>query len=142
MFSVTLNGQPAYRIRNLNDLDVFKFDRRVGCQETNTFTVTCERNGSAINILLAGGGDTFNMSGAPAGVASVAGGFGSDRIIGHTGETTSTDSSATTSSSEPGGTTISRATRTTTRLTAAPATTTSMAAPARTGSKEAWAPTS
>lgn len=85
MFSTTLNGQPAYRIRNLNDLDVFKFDRRTGCQETNSFTVTCERNGSAINVLLAGGGDSFNMSGTPVGVASVAGGFGSDRIIGHLG---------------------------------------------------------
>ena len=85
MFSKTLNGQPAYEIRNLNDLDVFKFDRRNGCQETNSFTVTCERNGSAINVLLAGGGDTFNMGGAPVGVASVAGGFGSDHIIGHTG---------------------------------------------------------
>ena len=85
VFNVTVNGQPAYRIRNLNDLDVFKFDRRTGCDETNAFTVTCERNGSAINVVLAGGGDSFNMSGTPAGVASVAGGFGSDRIIGHTG---------------------------------------------------------
>ena len=85
MFSKTVNGQPAYEIRNLNDLDVFKFDRRNGCQETNTFTVTCERNGSAINVLLAGGGDSFNMAGAPVGVASVAGGFGSDRITGHSG---------------------------------------------------------
>ena len=85
VFNVTVNGQPAYRIRNLNDLDVFKFERQTGCEETNAFTVTCERNGSAISVLLAGGGDTFNMSGAPAGVASVAGGFGSDRITGHTG---------------------------------------------------------
>lgn len=85
MFSTTLNGRPAYRIRNLNDLDFFRFDRRTGCQETNSFTVTCERNGSAINILLAGGGDRFNMSGSPVGVSSVAGGFGSDVIIGHSG---------------------------------------------------------
>jgi Ca2+-binding RTX toxin-like protein len=85
MFKVTVNGQPAYQIRNLNDLDVFKFDRRTGCEETNSFTVTCERNGSAINVLLAGGGDTFHMGGTPAGVASVAGGFGSDHIIGHIG---------------------------------------------------------
>jgi hypothetical protein len=86
MFSTTLNGEPAYRIRNLNDLDVFKFDRRTGCQETNSFTVTCERNGSTINVLLAGGGDSFNMSGTPVGVASVAGGNGSDHIIGHSGK--------------------------------------------------------
>ncbi len=85
MFSTTLNGQTAYQIRNLNDLDIFKFDRRTGCQETNAFTVTCERNGSTINVLLAGGGDSFNMSGAPVGVSSVAGGFGSDRVIGHLG---------------------------------------------------------
>ena len=85
MFSKNVNGQAAYEIRNLNDLDVFKFDRRNGCQETNSFTVTCERNGSAINVLLGGGGDSFNMAGAPVGVASVAGGSGSDRIIGHTG---------------------------------------------------------
>ena len=85
MFKVTVDGQPAYRIRNLNDFDVFKFDRRTGCEETDAFTVTCERNGSAINVVLGGGGDTFNMASAPVGVASVAGGFGSDHIIGHIG---------------------------------------------------------
>ncbi len=81
MFAV--NSQTAYRIRNLNDGDIFKFDRQVGCQEHSSFEVTCQRNGSAINVLLAGGNDRLNMASAPAGQSSVAGGSGNDTVIGH-----------------------------------------------------------
>jgi len=81
MFSVS--SGTAYRIRNLNDGDIFKFDRQTGCEEHSSFEVTCQRNGSAINVLLAGGSDRLNMASAPAGQASVAGGSGNDTVIGH-----------------------------------------------------------
>src|SRR5829696_6533973 len=50
MFRTTQDGQTAYLIRNLNNLDVFKFDRRTGCEQVNEFSVSCRRNGSAINV--------------------------------------------------------------------------------------------
>jgi len=85
MFSARVNSRTVYQIRNLNDGDIFKFDRQVGCERDNDFQVTCQRNGPTISVVLAGGSDEFNMAGAPAGESSVAAGAGNDHVIGHVG---------------------------------------------------------
>jgi Ca2+-binding RTX toxin-like protein len=81
-----VNSGTAFRVRNLNDLDIFKFDRQTGCSEHSSFEVTCERHTNKINVVLAGGNDDFSI-GAPS-PASVNAGSGSDRIFSSTGADT------------------------------------------------------
>src|SRR5215213_8251536 len=83
--TTTLDGRTAYRIRNLNENDIFKFDRQEGCQRVDDTTSACQRSGSAINILLGEGSDRFDMRNAPIGQASVSTGGGFDIVRGHAG---------------------------------------------------------
>jgi len=83
--TTTLDGRTAYRIRNLNENDIFKFDRQEGCQRVDDTTSACQRSGSAINILLGDGSDRFDMRNAPVGQASISTGSGFDIVRGHAG---------------------------------------------------------
>jgi len=83
--TTTLDGRVAYRIRNLNENDIFKFDRDEGCQRVDDATSACQRSGAAINILLGEGSDRFDMRNAPLGQSSIATGGGFDIVRGHGG---------------------------------------------------------
>jgi RTX calcium-binding nonapeptide repeat (4 copies) len=79
-------GRTAYVIHNITEGDIFKFDRQTGCHPGSTASkVVCDRNGPKINVQLAGGDDTFLMSGSPIGDSSVAGSAGNDFVLGHDG---------------------------------------------------------
>jgi hypothetical protein len=80
----SLSGQPAYRIRTLNVLDIFKYDRQAGCfQDSNhNETVICRRVNPFLDIRLSSGNDFLRLDSGLGGVANVTGGSGNDEIRG------------------------------------------------------------
>ena len=82
--SATRSGQAAYQIRNLNILDVFKFDRQTGCFEVPNegAQVICTRVNSFFKFQLAAGNDRLDLQGPPVGISFISGGPGNDEIRG------------------------------------------------------------
>ena len=80
----TLSGESAYRIRTLNFLDVFKFDRREGCFEVvgQGEAVVCRRVNSFFKFQLGSGNDELRFFDPPHGISSVSGGPGNDEVRG------------------------------------------------------------
>ena len=84
--SATRNGNPAYRVRNDNNGDIFKFDRQAGCHSTSDGEVVeCDRPRSNMIIRLLEGNDHLNMFDAPTGSSVVIAGPGDDFVGGQKG---------------------------------------------------------
>jgi hypothetical protein len=80
-----LEGRTAYRIKNDNLADFFRYDTQAGCREADQFDATCDRNGPQMNVVLVGGNDILDLRPAPAGQSSVAAGPGNDGVEGNPG---------------------------------------------------------
>jgi hypothetical protein len=83
------NAAIGYVVINSNARDIFKFDMQVGCHnypgESGDERAWCFRGSPIFNIQLGGGTDGLNMTNAPVGEASVAGGELHDDLVGHAG---------------------------------------------------------
>src|SRR3954451_4610186 len=82
----TQGGNPVYVVTNNNDFDVFKFDFQANCSQGATSNkAVCKRFSGKLNLAMAGGDDSVNVSSSGGSVASANLGGGKDAYQGIAG---------------------------------------------------------
>ncbi len=83
VLAATLGGNPVFVVENNNAFDVFKFDRRAGCNPGSTSNrVVCAYNNGKLNLGMAGGDDQVRVGTSGATSSSVNLSDGNDLYVG------------------------------------------------------------